>query len=141
MERAMKRILLKSGLVALLVASWTASAWAIKPFEVEFKKLYYKADSKDPKEKTLATAIDKISTEIESDEGVVKNACNVCHLKGKAKTKRNEFGEKLSDLLDKRDDKDNTTKIQASIKKTVEMKSSKGPTYAELLKAGKLPAE
>jgi hypothetical protein len=124
-----------------VAASFSASAWAIKPFETQFKKTYYKPDSKEPKEKALAAAIDKISTEVETDEGVVKNACNVCHLKGKAKTKRNEFGQKLSELLDKSDDKDNTTKIDASIKKVVEMKSSKGPTYAELLKAGKLPVE
>jgi hypothetical protein len=137
----MKRVLLKCGLVVLLIASWTASAWAIKPFEVQFKKLYYKPDSKDPKEKALAAAIDKVSVEIEGDEGTVKNACNVCHLKGKAKTKRNEFGQKLAELLDKKDDKDNTKKIQESIKKVAEMKSSKGPTYGELLKEGKLPAE
>jgi len=137
----MKKVLLKSILVAVLVASWTVSAWAIKPFEIQFKKLYYKPDSKDPKEKALADAIDHVSTQIEGEDGVVKNACNVCHVKGKAKKMRNEFGQKLSKLLNKKDDKDNEAKIQASIKKVVEMKSSKGPTYAELLKEGKLPAE
>ncbi len=137
----MKKMSLKVSLLAVLMASWTASAWAIKPFEVEFKKLYYKPDSKDVKEKELAAAIDKVSTEIEGENGVVKNACNVCHIKGKAKKMRNAYGEKLSKLLDKTDDKENTTKIQASIKKVGEMKSAKGPTYAELLKAGKLPVE
>jgi hypothetical protein len=136
----MKRLLLKSCLLAMLAGTWTASVWADKKFEIEFKNLYYKPESKDPKEKSLAEAIDKVSTEIELDNTVIKNACNVCHVKGKAKKMRNEYGQKLAELLDRKSDKDNPKKIQESIKKVGALKSSKGPTYDELLKAGKLPA-
>ena len=136
----MKRMLLKSCLLALLAGTWTASVWADKKFEIEFKKLYYKPESNDPQEKSLAEAIDKASTVIELEDTVIKNACNVCHVKGKAKKMRNEYGQKLSELLDVKSDKGNPKKIQEAIKKVGEMKSSpKGPTYSELLKAGKLP--
>jgi hypothetical protein len=139
-ERPMKRLLFKSCLLAILAATWTASVWADKKFEIEFKNLYYKPDTKDPKEKSLVEAIDKVSTEIELEDTVIKNACNVCHVKGKAKKMRNEYGQKLSELLDVKSDKNNSKKIQESIKKVGAVKSSKGPTYDELLKAGKLPA-
>jgi len=136
----MKRLLLKSCLLAILAGTWTASVWADKKFEIEFKNLYYKPDAKDPKEKHLAEAIDEVSTVIELEDTVIKNACNVCHIKGKAKKMRNEYGQKLAELLDRKSDKDNPKKIQESIKKVGAVKSSKGPTYSELLKAGKLPA-
>jgi hypothetical protein len=123
-----------------LAGTWTASVWADKKFEVEFKNLYYKPDSKDPKVKKLADAIDKVSTKIELEDTVIQNACNVCHVKGKAKKMRNEYGQKLSELLDRKADKDNPKKIQASIKKVGKEKSSKGPTYEELIKEGNLPA-
>jgi hypothetical protein len=137
----MKNVLLKACLLAVLMGTWTAATWADKKFEIEFKKLYYKPDSKDPKDKAFVQAVDKVTTEIEGEDGVIKNSCNVCHVKGKAKKMRNEYGQKLSELLDVKEDKGNVEKIVASIKKVNDMKSSKGPTYGELIKAGKLPAE
>src|SRR5688500_16851446 len=95
----MKKLILKMGLLAVLMGTWTAATWADKKFEIEFKKLYYKPDSKDAKEKAFAQAVDKVTTEIEGEDGVIKNACNVCHVKGKAKKMRNEYGQKLSELL------------------------------------------
>jgi hypothetical protein len=124
-----------------VVACWTAGVCADKKFEIEFKKLYYKPDSKDPKEKELAAAIDKVSTKIELDDQTIHNSCNVCHVKGKAKKLRNEYGDKLSDLLDVKKDKNNVEKIKESLTKVAAVKSSQGPTYGELLKAGKLPVE
>jgi hypothetical protein len=126
---------------AWIVAALSAPALAVREFEIEFKKNYVKPDSKDPKEHAFADAIDKISVETELEEGVVKQACNVCHVKGKAKKMRNEYGEKLADLLDKKGDKDHPDKIKAAFAKVAGMKSSKGPTYGELIKGGKLPAE
>ncbi len=133
---------LTCGVVALAFASGfsTAPAWAIKPFEVEFKKTYYKPESKDPKEKELAAAIDKITTEVEGEDGKVKNSCNICHVAKKKKEVRNEYGQKLAELLDKKADKDKPEKIQDALKKVAEMKSEKGPTYSELIKSGKLPS-
>ncbi len=136
----MKRMWLFCGLAAAwIIAAASAPAWAVREFEIEFKKAYVKADSKDPKEHLFATAVDKVSVETELEEGVVKQACNVCHIKGKAKKMRNEYGEKLAGLLDKKADKDHPDKIKAALSKVAEMKSSKGPTYHELIKGGKLP--
>ena len=86
----MKSIILKSCLATALLASCSAVVWADKKFEEEFKKIYYKPDSEDAKEKALAAAIDKVSTKIELEDTVINNACNVCHVKGKAKKMRNE---------------------------------------------------
>lgn len=128
--------------VALVLGSWVGPAWGIKQFEVEFKKTYYKAESKDPHEKAFAEAVDKISAGGSSEDGdAAKNACNVCHTKGKSKKDRNEYGQKLAELLDKKADKDKPEKIQAALKQVEEMKSSKGPTYGELIKHGKLPGD
>ena len=136
----MKRHILKCCLLVVLAGTFTASVWADKKFEIEFKNLYYKPESKDAKEKKLAEAIDKVSTKIELEDTVIQNACNVCHVKGKAKKMRNEYGEQLAKLLDRKADKDDPKKIQESIKKVGALKSSKGPTYSEMLKEGKLPA-
>jgi hypothetical protein len=141
LEALMKKVLMKSCLVAVLLACFSAAAWGDKKFEIEFKKLYYHPESDDPKEKAFVAAVDKVSTKIEGEEGVIKNACNVCHVKGKAKKMRNEYGQKLSELLDVKTDKTNMEKIKASIVKVSEMKSKKGPTYAELIKEGRLPVE
>ena len=137
----MNRVFLKSCLAAVLIAAWSGAVLADKKFEIEFKKIYYHPESKDAKEKALAAAIDKVSTKIELDDTVIVNACNVCHVKGKAKKMRNEYGQKLSDLLDVKTDKTNVEKIRTSIKKVADMKSSKGPKYGELFKAGRLPVE
>jgi hypothetical protein len=138
----MKRMWLTCGLAAAwIIAACNAPAWAVREFEIEFKKTYVKADSKDPKEHSFAAAMDKISVETELEEGVVKQACNVCHIKGKAKKMRNEYGEKLASLLDKKADKDHPEKIKAAFSKVAGMKSTKGPTYGELIKGGKLPGE
>ena len=138
----MKRMWLSCGLAtAWIMAAWSAPAWAVREFEIEFKKTYVKPDSKDPTENSFAVAVDKVSVETELEEGVVKQACNVCHIKGKAKKMRNEYGEKLAGLLDKKADKDHPDKIKAAFAKVADMKSSKGPTFGELIKGGKLPAE
>jgi hypothetical protein len=104
-------------------------ALAIKPFEAEFKKMYYKPDSSDANEKKLAEAIDKITMD--------GNSCGICH-PGKSKKERNEYGKALNKLVTKMD-KDDAKKIADAIKSTESEKNAAGKTFGELIKAGMLP--
>ncbi len=103
-------------------------ALAIKPFEAEFKKMYYKPDG-DANQKKLAEAIDKITMD--------GNSCGICH-PGKSKKERNEYGTALSKLV-KKADKDDAKKIADSIKAIESEKNAAGKTFGELIKAGMLP--
>ena len=98
------------------------------PFKTEFDAMYVKKDSQDPKEKSLAEAVDKVK-------------CNVCHV-GKVKKDKNEYGKELGKLLGKADLK-NKPKIQDALKQVGKIKSKAGddtsPTYEDLIKDGKLP--
>ncbi|MDZ4819046.1 MAG: hypothetical protein SGJ20_08745 [Planctomycetota bacterium] len=126
---------------SLILGGWSNSAWAIKEFETEFMDLYFKKDSKDPKQKAFAEEVIRISTETEGEDGPVLSSCNVCHVKGKAKKFHNEYGINLVELLDKKADKKDKKKIQEAIKKVGGMKSNDGPTYDDLIKEGKLPGD
>lgn len=119
-------------LVAAVLMLAGKPALAIKPFEVEFKKMYYKPNG-DANEKKLAEAIDKITT----GEGDMKSSCAICH-PGKSKKERNEYGMAINKLL-KKADKDDTKKIADSIKATEAEKDKAGKTFGELIKAGMLP--
>ena len=73
--------------------------------------------------------------------------CNLCHVAKKKKTDRNEFGAAISKFVSKADYKKlkkDPDKLKAKIEKAFEeagkVKSSKGDTFAERIKAGKLPA-
>jgi len=103
-------------------------ALAIKPFEAEFKKMYYKPDG-DANQKKLAEAIDKITMD--------GNSCGICH-PGKSKKERNEYGMALNKLV-KKADKDDAKKIADSIKAIESEKNAAGKTFGELIKAGMLP--
>ncbi|MDX1965501.1 MAG: hypothetical protein SFX18_20310 [Pirellulales bacterium] len=124
--------------VASAIIGWQASsAFAIREFQDEFLKTYYKPDSEDAGEKKLAAAIDKIKKVNEEDQSV--DACIICH-GPKAKKVRNAYGKALDELLDKKKDKMDAEKIQAALLKVAEQKSSDdGPTFGELLKKGVLP--
>jgi hypothetical protein len=112
---------------AMIVAGNTAMA--IKPFEAEFKKMYYKPDG-DANQKKLAEAIDKITMD--------GNSCGICH-PGKSKKERNEYGKALNKLVTKMD-KDDAKKIAEALKSTEGEKNSAGKTFGEQLKAGLLPS-
>ena len=104
-------------------------AEAIPAFKTEFDAMYVKKDSQDPKEKSLAEAVDKVK-------------CNVCHV-GKSKKDKNEYGKELGKLLGKADLKAKA-KIQDALKQVGKIKSKPGddasPTYEDLIKDGKLPS-
>jgi cytochrome c2 len=113
--------------VCSIFAVGVQDASAIKQFETEFKEKYVKDGSAVPAEKTLA-------------ESVARVKCNLCHV-GKKKTDRNAYGMALSELLDRKTDKDDKAKIQAALDKVAAMKSAdpSGATFGDLIKQGKLP--
>ncbi len=96
-------------------------AEAIPPFQKEFVKMYVQPGS------PLEAQVKKVK-------------CNICH-KGKKKKNRNAYGQALAKLLDRKKDKKNVEKIRKALKQ-VESQSATpgGPTFGELLRAGKLPA-
>ncbi len=104
-------------------------ARAINQFKKEFEAKYVKEDSEDPKEKAFA-------------EAVAAARCYVCHGKG-SKKNRNLYGQALSKLLSKDDDKDNKEKIQKALDEVAKEKSKpddeKAPSFGDLIKEGKLP--
>lgn len=116
--------------VALASVS-TRPARAIPAFKAEFDAKYVKKDSTDPAEKALAEAVKEVK-------------CNVCHV-GTDKKQRNAYGQALAELLDKKEDAKNKQKIQEALDKVAAMKCDPekpdGPTFGDLLKGGKLPAE
>jgi len=104
---------------------------ADKAFRDRFVAVYVKADSKDAKDKAFAAAVEKAK-------------CAICH-EGKSKKNRNLYGKALAELLTRKTDTENKEKIQAALKKVekkrADPKNDKSPTFGELIKAGKLPAE
>ena len=114
--------------VLSLFASFTERASARPAFNKEFQDMYFKKVPNDPKEKSLAEAIDKAK-------------CNVCHV-GKQRKDRNSYGQELSKLLNKNDLKD-VPKIQDALKKVEAMPSDpanpQSPTFGDRMKEGKLP--
>jgi hypothetical protein len=67
-------------------------------------------------------------------------ACNVCHVAGQPKRQRNDYGQALDALLDRRRDARDKQKIQQALKTvTRQKKNGNGPTYFELIGQGKLP--
>ena len=107
-------------------------ASAIKQFSDVFAEKYFK-EAKTDEQKALA-------------EAAAKAKCNVCHdSKSKSKKDHNPYGKELAKLLDKKADKDDKKKIETALTEVEKIKSVEGdpkaPTYGELIKKGKLPAE
>ena len=122
MHRKLSWLLAVGFALALILSLAHSPAEAIPPFQKEFVKMYA------PPGSPLAAKVKKVK-------------CNICH-KGKKKKDRNAYGDALAKLLDRKKDKKNVEKIRKALK-TVESQSATpgGPTFGELLKAGKLPAE
>ena len=126
MKKSWMRMALPLMAAAMILAGNTA--WAIKPFEAEFKKMYYKPDG-DAAQKKLAAEIDKITMD--------GNSCGICH-PGKSKKERNEYGKALNKLVTKAD-KDDAKKIADALKSTESEKNAAGKSFGDLIKAGTLP--
>lgn len=90
-------------------------------------------------------------------EAAKKASCNLCHVKGEGKDKRNAYGEELAKLIPG-DAKDRIAKatdagngdaekekvgkeLAEAFKKVETMKSPSGETYGDRLKGHKLPCE
>ncbi len=114
-----------------IALSWTASpALATKQFGEQFKETYSKNENKD---------FVKLVEEAK---------CNVCHIDGENKKKRNEFGEAMATLLKKGDFPPDRFKkepakckeeIETAFKKAESMPAKDKQTFGEKIKAGKLP--
>ena len=128
-------LMLLAGL--LVTCGLTRPAAAIKPFQVEFEKLY----AGDGSDTELANLFKKQDSKDE-EKKLKKFRCLTCH-QGKKKKNRNAFGMQLSELLDKKKDKKDKEKIVEALKKVAEMRSNpeddSSPTFGELLAEGKLP--
>ncbi len=122
-------LMLLAGL--LVTCGLTRPASAIKPFQVEFEKLYV--------DEGADTELEKLFKEKE----LKKFRCLVCHQGKKKKKNRNAYGDQLSELLDKKKDKKNKEKIVEALVKVADMRSVPGdeesPTFGELIAEGKLP--
>ena len=79
-------------------------------------------------------------------EAAKEAKCNVCHY-GKTKKNRNDYGKALTKYLNadqykklyKTDKEALNKKIKEALKSVVKVKSTKGKTFGELIKAGQLP--
>ena len=126
--------------IELLFGASMRTSRAVPEFEAEFKALYY-MPGWNPKAKAFADAVDKISVEMPTPGGPKKVACNVCHIAGRPKRERNDYGQALDALLDRRSDAKNKAKIQEALKTVAKMKKNgSGVTYFDLIGQGKLPS-
>jgi cytochrome c2 len=131
----MKKATMCLALAIVLGVVWLGGgvpqAKADNAFKDQFIAAYVKADSSDGKDKAFAAAVEKAK-------------CAICH-EGKSKKNRNSYGKALAELLSRKTDTENKEKIQAALKKVEakrsDPKSDKSPTFGELIKAGKLPAD
>jgi len=120
----------------LVTCGLTRPATAIKPFQVEFEKLYI---AEEPVGEESETELDKLFKE----KKLKKFRCLVCHQGKKKKKNRNAYGDQLSEFLDKKKDKKDKEKIVEALMKVAEIRSDpedeKSPTFGELIAGGKLP--
>jgi len=127
-----KSLLVLSSLLVAAAMLWIAAqpAGAINNFRKEFEARYVKPDSTEPNDVALREAFEAAK-------------CYVCHVKGESRKVRNAYGTALSELLDKKEDKDNLEKIREALDTVAASKSDPNnpdsPTFGELISSGKLP--
>lgn len=119
-------------LAALTVVLTASPAWAVKPFNDAFIREYVKKDT-------------PFAAKVEAAK------CNLCHVDGKPKKVRNEFGLAVSKHLKKDDvgtgkkidpDTDDGKKaIAAGLAKALTEKRADGKSFGDVIKAGELPVE
>jgi hypothetical protein len=137
----MKRFVIMAVASVFVLGGLHSSALAIAPFKKAFQDKYVEGSGSE-----------------EFKAAFQKASCNVCHVKGKKKEERNEYGKALDELLEGNSNKrimeaeksggvagkDAETKkvleeLAKAFDKVAEMKSPTGETYGELIKANKLP--
>jgi hypothetical protein len=115
----------------LIVALTAPPAWAVKPFNDGFIKEYVKQG-------------EPFAAKVEAAK------CNLCHIDGKPKKMRNEFGLAVSKHLTKDDfgegkkfdPKSETGQkaIAAGLARALTEKRGDGKSFGDVIKAGELPA-
>jgi hypothetical protein len=102
----------------------------------QFKSMYIKPDGSD-NDKALASAFNGLSQK-----------CLVCHVEGKSKKERNNYGKALAKDIVPADatgfkGETDKSKIDEALKKVADEHTDpndpKSPTYGDLIKSGKLP--
>jgi hypothetical protein len=133
-------LLLLGGIVTL--SFWASQARALPPFKKAFEEKYVANSTSD-----------------ELKAAFKKESCNTCHVKGKEKTVRNDYGQALSKILGGTVAKDlkaakasggdagqkaELDKVLKDLDKAFDTvadeKSPSGTTYGDLIKDGKLPS-
>ena len=116
--------MLRRLLALMVIAGVIAPAVAFPPFQKQFLAKY--ADGTDEAFTKLAKSDAK---------------CLVCH-QGKSKKHRNPYGEALSELIGKKDQK-NADKIVSALEEVAKKPSNAedpaSPTFGDLIAEGKLP--
>lgn len=131
--------------IAITTIALTGDAYALAPFKKAFEKKYL-AEHENEDYQKLAK----------------KTGCNLCHVKKAKKNFRNEYGEMLAKLIEgdaqarikaakkeggpdaeKKEKAKVAEELEKAFDKVIKEKSAegKGPTFEELIKAGKLPVE
>ena len=118
-----------------LVSSLSMPAFAIKQLNDKFKELYAAPDSKDASE--------------DFKKLVAEAKCNVCHIQGENKKKRNPYGEAMHEALEEakfpvkefgKKPEAYADQVKEIFKKVIDQKAGKtDKTFAERMKAGELP--
>lgn len=138
-------------LLLLIGTAWNVlvniqPAEAIDPFWKQFQARYIKAEPKTDEEKAFAEA----ASEKNTDTG----KCWICHVKGKNKKVRNNYGQELAKLLDKkkfsagrlkREKEAAEKEIQEAFAKVEKMhvdpEDDKSELYGDRIAAGKVPGD
>jgi hypothetical protein len=138
-------------LLLLIGTAWNVlvnlqPAEAIDPFWKQFQARYIKAEPKTDEEKALAEAA--------SDKNKDTGKCWICHVKGKSKKVRNNFGQELAKLLDrkkftaarlKREKEACEKEIQEALSKVEKMhvdpEDDKSPLFGERIASGQVPGD
>lgn len=118
-----------------LVSGLSMPAFAIKQLNDKFVEIYAGTDSKDASDEFKA---------------LVKEAkCNVCHIQGENKKKRNPYGAAMHEALEEakipvkdfgKHPEKYSDQVKEIFKKVAEKKAgSTDKTFAERIKAGQLP--
>ena len=116
-------------LTPVLLGLLASSAWAVKPFQDQFYRLYLDRQSADSDAVAYAARVRDAK-------------CNLCHV-GNSKKNRNTYGMQLAKRLDAKEDKGNAERIRTVLQQVAQRKSkpddANAETFGQLIAAGYLP--
>ena len=132
----MKQFVILNVLAIGVVCLQPSSSNALAPFKKAFSKRY----AAEPDNDAFKSAVKKLG-------------CNLCHIKGEKKDKRNAYGQELAKLIEgnakerikkagagkKAETERVLEELSKAFDKVEKIKAKSGGTYGDLLKEGKLP--